>query len=700
MSLTRAFSRSASSLATCALLTSVLALGACAGKEKGVTGELPEGGLNLDAGADSGSFVPVCPPENEWCNPVEPAGDAGSSCGSEAVNLAPVGVNVMLAVDGSFAMKSHWDIVQVAIKKMVESNSQLNFGAHLFWANTVTFENLDKVNVCGTTENRVLDVAPDQQRSVLPWLGPRPPGPGGRWFSLRPVVDPLLYYLEHDTQLSNPTTTNYLVFISNGSDNCFGTGFAGKEDKNITYEKLASELVKKNIRVLPIGFDGETAQRTWNGMLKTNFEALDRLALHGGTGLTEALAADSAEQLEEAIGKVAQQVRSCRFKIPDTLDPSKNLNPFELTFLVNGREVPRDRTRDKGWDFLDGNTSEVELFGDVCVAVQAGATVEARKGCNQEAVCGTAASKVKAKARAVEFLVDRSFSMAACEDLGGCIFGGELSWWGKAARSITQSVSATINDDVEFGLQQFPGSKVDGCEVNDTPEVPITSSSEISIIGSMLANLPTPISLTPLVGGLEQVASNPGRLADADVLGAVIVISDGGNSCDNLTPEEAAMRLGTAAASLHEKGVKTYAIRFGNKDNNFAPQDAQLRSIVANGGTATGDPADPANTPYLEAPNEAELNAVLAALSEKLASCEFVLGETPAGANKDTVNLYINGEVIPFDSMKAKANGWGWADEARTTIEMYGDSCKQFKSNRSTSTVVEFGCVQVTVPLI
>jgi len=586
---------------------------------------------------------------------------------------------------------------------MIESNPKLNFGAHLFWANTATdLQKLfDKVNVCGVTENRVLDVAPDQQRSVLPFLGPRPPGPGNMYFSLRPVIDPLLYYLNNDTALSDPKATNYLVLISNGSDNCFGTAFAGTEDKNLTYEKLATELVKKNIKVLPIGFDGATAQLTWNGKLKTNFEALDRLAANGGTGLKEALAADSAEQLEEAIAKVATQVRSCRFAIPDTLDPSKNLNPFELNFLVNGRELPRDRKRSEGWDFLDGNTSEVQVFGEACVAIQAGKTLESRKACNLEEVCGTAASRLSVKARAVQYMMERSRSMAACEkpeNLGiACIteYGKTISWWGKATRSITRSVVSTVNDDVEFGLQYFPGAKMDDCSVADEPEVAITSSSEIAIIGSMLANLPT--GSTPLVQGLEQVALNPGRLVEPNVTSALIVISGGGNSCDGVSQADAVTRLGAAAATLNGQGTKIYAIRFGNKGGDFADHDAQLRAIVTNGGTAMGDPADLANIPYLEAPNEDELNMVLASVSEQLATCDFELGEPPQSADKNFVNMYINGEVIPYDAQKTKANGWGWADDARTVIEMYGESCSQFKSNRATSTVVEYGCMPVTI---
>jgi hypothetical protein len=126
--------RRASHCSVQALLLGVALLSACSGKDKGVTAD-GDGTGDGDAGIDGGYTLPppVCPPENEYCKqaPV----DEVPSCGSESIDLTPVGVNVMLAVDGSYAMKNHWDIVQVAIKKMIESNTRLNFGAHLFWAN-------------------------------------------------------------------------------------------------------------------------------------------------------------------------------------------------------------------------------------------------------------------------------------------------------------------------------------------------------------------------------------------------------------------------------------------------------------------------------------------------------------------------------------------------------------------------------------
>lgn len=656
--------------------------------------------------ADAGTLLPpvTCTADNRFCGDAGPTVvDAGTLCGNAPIDLEPVGVNVMVAVDGSKAMSAHWETMQLALKKMIEENLSLNFGAHLFWADVSSLEMvLDKLNFCGTTQNRVLDVGPDQQTQVLPFLGAVPPGPGAEFFSFRPVVEPLNYYLENASKLADPKRTNYLVFISNGDDNCFGTLFARTEDKLLTYEKLAIELVKRNIRVLPIGFDGATAQTTLTasgiGMLGTNFEALDRLAKFGGTGLDKALTADSSEGLSKAIATVSQAIRSCRFSVPDTLDPSKNLNPFALEFLINGVAVPRDRTHKDGWDFVGGNTSQAEIFGDGCKAIRSGRALGARTRCNTEDVCGTASTKLSTKPRAIQFLLDASASMLACSDLDPFLClpeplgSSELLWWEVAVRSLATTVVATVNDDAEFGLQYLParGTDIGSCDIAGQPEVPTRDGSEIALIGSALSTFP--LGSTPLVAALESIAAQPGRIAEGGVSGALVIMSDGGNSCGEISYEESVRRLAEAAAKLRERGVTTHVIKLGNA--NILEEDAQLRAIADNGGAPQAG-----GVPYLEAPTPDQLNAVLAKLSDELASCQLELGAPPKDADTSKVNLFIDGEQIPFDAQNAKQNGWGWASDAHQTMLMYGEACTHFKKSRATNIVVEFGCVPQIVVL-
>jgi hypothetical protein len=274
-------------------------------------------------------------------------------------------------------------------------------------------------------------------------------------------------------------------------------------------------------------------------------------------------------------------------------------------------------------------------------------------------------------------------------------FTTSLTWWGVAARAISTSVTSAVNDDVEFGLKYFPNSNEFGCNVADDPEIQPAPGTAIALIGNVLHNLPT--GATPLIAGLEKVALKPGRLADKDVSGAIIVVSDGGESCEALDQATKVARLSQAAKTLSAAGVKVFAVRFGAKGDDFADQDAQLRAIVKEGGTATGNPDDPNNVPYLEAPDADSLNLRLAAISEQLAACTLELGPLDPKADKTQVNLYLNGDVVRFDSMKTKSDGWGWSDPAQTTIELFGPTCARFKTSRTTSILIELGCTPVIV---
>jgi hypothetical protein len=681
------------------VLTALLVGSGCSGNEGGGTQSGVDDIGMPDAGNDDGADQDEDEDDDE--DPTD--GDDGACGGSETFDLEPAAVNVMIAVDGSNSMKTFWGQVQDAIERMIEQNPQQNYGVHLFWGEPVTniIDGITRVNFCGQTQNQVLDVAPGQQYDILPFMGVEPPGQGNIFFDFTPVVEPLNYYLTNDSALADEDATNYLVFISDGNDNCFGTAFAGMGDKNLAYEKLAIELGKKHIRTLPIGFDASGSMITWGGNVMTNFEALNTLAKFGGTKFTEAIAADDPSELEMALAQVAQAVKPCRFRIPAALDPAVNLNPFELSFVLGGTLVARDRTEREGWNFVDGDTSEVEFYGAACEAIQAGAVLEAKKGCESD-VCGQAATKVTTKPTAVLYLLDSSASMAACSSdniLLGCLAPplgqGELTWWGVATQAISASTVEPINDHVEFGLQEFPaiGTGFGACDVAPTPEVAPAQGTEISIIGKMLADLPA--GSTPLLAGLETVAAMPGRVAEDGVSGAVIVVSDGGNSCGDLPQEETVMRLGQAAYDLSGMGVKTYAVRFGLMGSDFADQDAQLRTIAANGGTATGDPNDPNNVPYLDAPDQAALEMALASISQRLASCKLQVGDFDSDADLDKTNLYINGEAVPYDM--SAMDGWAWSNAERTELELHGTWCENFKTSRVTSIVIELGCKQIVL---
>jgi hypothetical protein len=682
--------------------------------------------------------APTCPPGNPFCmampdegavlTPTDtlppPTMTMRADCGELPQDITPAGVNVMVAIDGSASMATHWQNIQQAVEDLRLRNPDANFGVQVFWAETV--DNIDalleQANFCAPTMNRVLDVGANTAADLVSFLGDGPPGPSvwNGLYEISPVIEPLNYFLTADTALADPMRTNYLIFVTDGNDNCFGSVYASKADKLLAYQKLAVEIGKRNINIVPIGFDAasmpDSTGRWGTVPPNTDLEVLQTLLDFGGSGFTDVPKVDDPTKLAEVIKQVGQNILSCRFNVPSAVDPSSGVNPFQLAFTLNGVDVPRDRTGASGWNFVDGNTGQVDLFGQACEAARSGIKLEARKTCNTD-VCGTSVVKVETKPRAVLLLLDESSSRLECIDGTDTCFGPPGSanrtrnFAEETLHAVGISLTAPINDDVEFGLQFFPGKNAEifACDIATAPEIPPTQGTEITIMKQMLEKLP--FGRSPVVEVLEGVAAAPGRLAEPGVLGAVVMLSDGGDNCiipEGFDPNDQAMldaitaemveRLGTAAKTLNDMGVKTYAVRFGSEAGRTPEGEEQLRAIVENGGTAVVDPADPTRKPYVDAQNEQELAEALAAISDKLATCSFGISGIPPTANKDNTNLYLNGDTVPFDKDLTKADGWGWVDVDRTAIELFGPACTGFKTNRRTSIVVEFGCPPEVVP--
>ena len=643
-----------------------------------------------------------------------------TSCGSVPIDLRPAGVNIMLAIDGSASMKSHWADVATAIRSLRASNPTASFGAHVFWSDPVdpltaqSDQAANKTNnACLLLHNKVLELGDHSAQALVDVMGPAPLGGViSDVYQVAPLIDSLNTYLTTATKLADPKRTNYLMVFTNGNDNCFGSAFTGGQDKLTAYKKLGIELSKRNIRLIPVGVDAPSAAGASNdpfaffgpGLvgtdlmnLKTNYEALGTMLANGGSALKDVPRIDRPEKLKELVSVVGAAVNNCRFAVPDALDSSKALNPFEVSFSINGKPVPRDRRQLNGWDFVRGSTNEVEFFGQGCQALQSGMSVTAGKSCEQN-VCGTAAVSVSTKPRSVLLLLDSSGSRIECVDGSlNCLSPPNdpthtLTYWEVVQRAVGTALVAPVNDDVSFGMQFFPAKTAEqlSCDVETQPEIQPTSGRQIAIMKAMLEKLP--FGLSPVVGVLESVAAQPGQLADPNAVGAVVLLSDGGDNCTGDPQRQLVTRLGTAAKKLLDRGVRTFAIRYGSKDGETQDQADQLNAIAQNGGTARMG-----SVAYIDAKTPDELGAALAGISDQLATCLFTLGNVASTVDRNRANLYLDGEQIGFDATATKLNGWSWMDQAQTSIELYGDACKAFKTNRHTNIVVEFGCVPVVV---
>jgi len=649
------------------------------------------------------------------CTSLCPGDKPVGTCGDTAFALTPTKTNVMFLIDGSASMDMYWNNARQAIADIVNANPTLNFGVHTFSAEPGDLgQFINSINACGMRVHDRVEVAPGgtkQGQAIVDRLGTQPPGAGNSFFDRSPVLEGMNWYLENDSPLNEPDSSNILVVFSDFVDTCFGTLFsnpgsvsdsAGSEQL-LAFEKLAVELRKRHIRVIPMGFDGDPSNNgSPGGAGDVNVEALDSITKYGGTTISKALIASQPADVATAVKEIGVAVQPCRFSFPS----AKDVNSFNLSFIIGGKIVPRDRTKMKGWDFVDGDTSEIEFFGKDCRALQEGKpTLEARENCSSDPVCGVGATKITNRAQAMHILLDGSGSMQG--GVGGwvqAIFSGKITPWGEATSALAQMVVNPINDNVEFGFQFFPSSAEGGCGDVKEAEVPIKQGTEISIVKQLLSNIPN--GTTPLVEALQYVDANPGRLVEKDVESAVLLVSDGGDSC-----AEAGERnglLASSAGSLQSKGVDVYAVKFDNRSGeDVTAQVDQLNNIAINGGTAPAE-AIPGNAKYVEgtpgyidAPDGKALTDKLLELSKIRASCELRIGQPPAGAKADQLNVYLNGIVVPYDKKGAKKAGWGWVSDAKkgdfTKLELYGPQCELLQKSRINDLVIEFGCDQVVI---
>jgi hypothetical protein len=298
----------------------------------------------------------------------------------------------------------------------------------------------------------------------------------------------------------------------------------------------------------------------------------------------------------------------------------------------------------------------------------------------------------------VLLLLDSSASRIECTDGSlDCLSlpgteGRPPSYWETVQSAVASALIAPVNNDVAFGMQFFPGKNAEtfSCDVATQPEIPPMTGSQITIMKQVLEKLP--LGLSPVVAVMESVAAAPGKVADPAVVGAVVLLSDGGDNCSGVAQSQIVTRLGTAAKKLADAGVKVYAIRYGSTEGETPEQAEQLNAIATQGGTAQSG-----SVAYIDAKTQDQLSAALAAISDRLASCSFKLNEPATKVDKNRTNLFLNGEQIGFDAMGLKQDGWAWVDPEQTTVELYGEACTSFKTSRQTRVAVEFGCEPVIV---
>jgi len=181
----------------------------------------------------------------------------------------------------------------------------------------------------------------------------------------------------------------------------------------------------------------------------------------------------------------------------------------------------------------------------------------------------------------VLFVIDRSGSM-------------EVHW-----DSVRRATKTVANSNIaRFGLLGFPSNLNEACSASGDPQVPLTTAELDLKIDNFFKQLP--VGNTPLVFTLERLR-NTAPTIFGDQGGALVVLSDGADTCAPAPLSEPSY-LATLARELDDQfGVKTYVVGY-----NFNGSGEQLTALAANGGTDYTD--------YIPAGTEQELESAFTAI--------------------------------------------------------------------------------------
>lgn len=192
---------------------------------------------------------------------------------------------VLLLVDYSGSMGSHWASVQASVAKLVAENPDLRFGLKSF--PDVTDGNC---NVSGELE---IPFGDNNAAAFDDWFEDHPP------LGATPLAEGIDAIRTHAQEIFGDLGGSMIV-LTDGEDSCyFNSGMAIQ-----TFLALATGglYVDSHVTSYSIGY-------SYGGSTPVE---LDTIAINGGSGLTQHIPAGSEEELNSALAGVIDRVKFCR----------------------------------------------------------------------------------------------------------------------------------------------------------------------------------------------------------------------------------------------------------------------------------------------------------------------------------------------------------------------------------------------------
>ena len=348
----------------------VLALCACSasdehtsvlrGDEPAATGPRVEStGATPSASSTQGSTAQLLPDSPQM-------GGDSANCGLQYFDVERRPADVLLVLDrsrsmqdkpdGATASTSKWDLTVPALNQVItETNSAVSWGMKLFPEG----QNTTACSAATITDTIHVPLAPGNAAAVVGAIGATTPAGDGT--PTGAAIGAATRYLAGLQTQAN----RYIVLATDGEPSCSASGDDGAAARSYAVSAV-TEAWKQGFPVFVVGVATSKDSAT---------KALNDMAVAGGMPrldpnplATRYYLANTQSELSSALRAITREVASCVFPLNQPPPVPNNIG-----LKVDGVLVPRDGSRQNGWEYGSTGSDTVEVYGAACEQIQAGA---------------------------------------------------------------------------------------------------------------------------------------------------------------------------------------------------------------------------------------------------------------------------------------------------------------------------------------
>jgi hypothetical protein len=194
---------------------------------------------------------------------------------------------VLLLVDYSGSMSSHWESVQASVAKLVAENPDLRFGLKAFPD--------VRDSSCGVSKDLEIPFGAHDGSVFDDWFVANPPSGG------TPLADGIEAMRVNADEIFGELGGSMIV-LTDGQDGCYWGGGSGMPIQTYLALSTSGLYIDNRVTTYSIGY-------SYGG---SSPEELDTIAINGGSGLRQHIPAGSEEELTDALEGVIDKVKFCR----------------------------------------------------------------------------------------------------------------------------------------------------------------------------------------------------------------------------------------------------------------------------------------------------------------------------------------------------------------------------------------------------